>query len=74
MGNLSKLSDAKTRSISPENFNGAKGKGGMADPKDGKPERNVSNASRAARELGVGWKVNPYVHIGGGRNVYTGRD
>ena len=33
MGNLSKLSDAKSRSISPENFTGAKGKGGMADPK-----------------------------------------
>ena len=26
MGNLSKLSDAKTRSISPENFTGEKGK------------------------------------------------
>ena len=32
MGNLSKLSNAKTRSISPENFTGEKGKGGMADP------------------------------------------
>lgn len=29
MGNLSRLSDAKTRSISPENFTGEKGKGGM---------------------------------------------
>lgn len=66
LGNLSKLSDAKTRSISPENFSGAKGKGGMADPKGGEAERNVSNAARASRELGVGWKVNPYVHIDGG--------
>lgn len=33
MGNLYRLSDAKTRSISPENFTGEKGKGGMADPK-----------------------------------------
>lgn len=32
MGNLSRLSDAKTRSISPENFSGEKGKGGTADP------------------------------------------
>ncbi|HOU31301.1 MAG TPA: hypothetical protein PLG42_08575, partial [Bacteroidales bacterium] len=32
MGNLFRLSDAKTRSISPENFTGEKGKGGMADP------------------------------------------
>ena len=30
LSNLSTLSDAKTRSISPENFDGAKGKGGMA--------------------------------------------
>jgi hypothetical protein len=29
MGNLSRLSDAKTRSISPENFTGEKGKAGM---------------------------------------------
>ena len=32
MGNLYRLSNAKTRSISPENFTGEKGKGGMADP------------------------------------------
>ena len=30
LGNLSLLSKAKTRSISPENFTGEKGKGGMA--------------------------------------------
>ena len=30
LGNLYRLSDAKSRSISPENFTGAKGKGGMA--------------------------------------------
>lgn len=30
MGNLYRLSNAKTRSISPENFTGEKGKGGMA--------------------------------------------
>ena len=30
MGNLPLLSDAKTRSISPENFTGEKGKGGTA--------------------------------------------
>ncbi|MBE7179573.1 MAG: hypothetical protein INR69_24430, partial [Mucilaginibacter polytrichastri] len=32
LGNLSKLSDARSRSISPENFTGERGKGGMADP------------------------------------------
>jgi hypothetical protein len=30
LGNLSRLSDAQTRSISPENYDGAKGRGGMA--------------------------------------------
>ncbi|MEI2274685.1 DUF2961 domain-containing protein [Sphingobacterium sp. ML3W] len=66
LGNLSKLSNAKTRSISPENFSGGKGKGGMAVPNEKEGARNQANASKAARELGVGWKVNPYVHIGAG--------
>lgn len=61
MGNLFHLSDAKTRSISPENFTGEKGKGGMADPKN--EERNVANARHAARDLGQGWKVNPFIII-----------
>ena len=30
MGNLSRLSRAQSRSISPENFTGAKGRGGMS--------------------------------------------
>ncbi len=54
MGNLYRLSDAKSRSISPENFTGAKGKGGMA--KEG-------TGARASRDLGQGWKVSPSVHI-----------
>ena len=62
MGNLYRMSDAKTRSVSPENFTGEKGKGGMADPAN-KANSNVANASNAARDLGVGWKVNPYVQI-----------
>lgn len=56
LGNLPRLSQAKTRSISPENFTGEKGKGGMATLKEG-------SAAKAARDLGRGWKVNPYVHI-----------
>lgn len=52
--NLSLLSDAKTRSISAENFNGEKGKGGMA---------TEGTMTAAARELGVGWKVSPCVSI-----------
>ena len=62
MGNLYRLSDAKTRSISPENFSGEKGKAGMADPSD-KDKNNTANASNAARDLGQGWKVNPFVRI-----------
>jgi hypothetical protein len=54
MGNLSRLSKAKTRSISPENFTGEKGKGGMST--DGP-------ALNAARDLGQGWKVSPYIRI-----------
>ena len=54
LGNLSRLSKAQTRSISPENFTGAKGAAAMAV--DG-------SASVAARELGQGWKMNPYVII-----------
>ena len=66
MGNLSRLSDAQTRSISPENFTGEKGKGGMADPVKNKGQRNVANAHNASRDLGQGWKVNPYIVINPG--------
>lgn len=64
LGNLYRLSDAQSRSISPENFSGAKGKGGMADPVADKDRPNQANARLAARTLGQGWKVNPYVNIG----------
>jgi hypothetical protein len=65
MGSLYRLSDAKTRSISPENFSGEKGKAGMADPAD-KDKPNTANAAWAARDLGQGWKVNPFVRINPG--------
>src|SRR5215212_6187054 len=54
MGNLYRLSDAKSRSISPENFTGEKGKGGMATEGTG---------SNASKDLGQGWKVSPSVKI-----------
>jgi hypothetical protein len=57
LGSLFRLSDAQTRSISPENFSGEKGKGGMA-----------LTGSYAARELGQGWKVSPNVSIQGGES------
>src|SRR5204862_3308106 len=56
LGNLFRLSDAKTRSISPENLTGEPGKGGMTTLENG-------NAKYAARDLGQGWKVNPFVVI-----------
>lgn len=61
LGNLSRLSNAQTRSISPENFTGEKGKGGMDELTDTRP--NHANAKDAARELGRGWKVNPFIRI-----------
>ncbi|MDX2429443.1 MAG: DUF2961 domain-containing protein [Bacteroides sp.] len=56
LSNLYRISDAQTRSISPENFTGEKGKGGMAKLGEGA-------ASHEARELGQGYKVSPYVII-----------
>ena len=69
LGNLSRLSDARTRSISPENYTGAKGKGGMADPLLDSGRRNVANAWYAAKDLGKGWKVNPFIEIAGGETI-----
>ncbi|MCU7695377.1 glycoside hydrolase family 172 protein [Haoranjiania flava] len=66
MSTLSKLSNAKSRSISPENFTGEKGRGGMADPVADKGKRNVANAASEARDLGKGWKVNPFIIINPG--------
>jgi len=57
LGNLSRLSKAQTRSISPENFTGEKGKAAMST--DGP-------ALSAARDLGQGWKVSPYVRVPAG--------
>lgn len=63
LSNLFMTSDAKTRSISPENFTGEKGKGGMSKLGEGA-------ASHEARELGQGWKVSPYINIEAGE-TYT---
>src|SRR5450631_4839526 len=54
LSNIYRLSDAKSRSISPENFTGEKGKGGMATRGTGE---------EAGRELGKGWKLSPSVEI-----------
>lgn len=49
--------DIESRSVSPENFTGEKGKGAMATEGTG---------ARAARDLGQGWKVSPSVVIKAG--------
>src|ERR1035441_4117983 len=54
LGNLSRLSDAESRSLSPENPTGERGKGAMAIP---------DPTTSPARDLGQGWKVSPYIII-----------
>ena len=54
MENLFRLSNAQSRSISPENYTGAKGGGAMCELENG-------NARSAARDLGKGWKVKAWM-------------
>jgi hypothetical protein len=54
LGNLGRLSNAKTRSISAENFTGGKGEGGKATEGTG---------ANYARDLGQGWKISPSIII-----------
>jgi hypothetical protein len=54
LGTLARLSNARTRSISPENFSGEPGAGGMAEDGTG---------AQAARDLGRGWKLSPSIKI-----------
>jgi hypothetical protein len=63
LGNLAYLAKAHTRSISPENFTGGKGQGGMAVEGLG---------AKAARDLGVGWKISPCVQIQPGETFVMG--
>lgn len=62
LGTIQRLSDAESRSISPENFTGEKGKAGMAKLSDSVDSRKAI-AGHQARELGQGWKLNPKVEI-----------
>ena len=54
LGNLPRLSNAKSRSISAENFTGAKGAGAMATEGMG---------AGCARDLGRGWKISPSIVV-----------
>lgn len=60
LGNLARLSNAESRSITAENPTGAKGQGGM---------RTEGTGAVPARELGQGWKVSPSIHIQGNEVV-----
>ncbi len=54
LGNLARLSKAQTRSISAENFSGARGEGGQATQGTG---------AGHAGSLGQGWKISPSILI-----------
>lgn len=54
LNNLTTKKNIRTFSVSPENLTGEKGRGGMA---------TEGSASYAARDLGQGWKVNPYLVV-----------
>lgn len=56
LSNLYRLSNAESRSICAENPTGGKGQGGRCELSDGVSGDN-------ARDLGKGWKVNPYVKL-----------
>lgn len=59
------LTDAKSRSIGPENLTGQPGMGARTELKDG-------SAKYAAKDLGRGWKVNPYIVIPAGKTFTLG--
>ncbi len=60
LGNLSRLSNASTRSISAENPTGEKGGGGRATDGTG---------AAAAADLGTGWKVSPSIVLRAGETT-----
>ncbi|MET3807331.1 hypothetical protein ABIB25_004354 [Nakamurella sp. UYEF19] len=57
---IARLGSGRTRSISPENFDGAKGGGGRATEGTG---------AACAEGLGVGWKISPSVDIAPGETL-----
>ena len=57
LASVALLRDAQSRAISPENFTGAKGQAAAAE---------TGTASEAARDLGRGWKVSPYILLPAG--------
>ena len=64
LGGLPLPSQARTRSISPENPTGEKGRGGMAVP-----DHQKLPFSHAASDLGQGWKVSPFYKVKPGETL-----
>ena len=67
LGNLSRLSKARSRSVTAENVYGEKGRGGMAELTV-EPQAEVAKIGQhwdgpktCARDLGPGWKVRPCI-------------
>jgi hypothetical protein len=61
------LDEGETRSVSAENKQGEKGMGAMAIPNPA--EGTTFASSRAADDLGQGWKVSPFVKVKKGETV-----
>lgn len=62
MQGLSRMTRYETRSVCPENLAGGKGMGARTPLEEG-------TAKLAARDLGTGWKVQPYLHIAPGETL-----
>ncbi|MFH1007619.1 MAG: glycoside hydrolase family 172 protein [Candidatus Latescibacterota bacterium] len=75
LGNIARLSDAKTRSVTAENVYGEKGRGGMAEvsatpqAEVGKIGQRWDGPNPCARDLGRTWKVRPCITIPAGRTA-----
>lgn len=62
LNNLTLKKNIRTFSVCPENPTGKKGEGGKAPLEEG-------SAAWSARELGQGWKVNPYIVLDAGKTA-----
>lgn len=62
LNNLTLKKNIRSFSVSPENPTGNKGAGAMATLENG-------SAANAARELGFGWKVNPFIVLKSGETA-----
>ncbi|MCZ7547148.1 MAG: DUF2961 domain-containing protein [Anaerolineae bacterium] len=70
LGGLHLLSNARTRSISAENTDGAKGGGARATPEEVLAKEDwFGTREHPASELGKGWKIRPCITLGVGEEV-----